>query len=307
MHTARYGLGLVMGLMLPWLASAALAAEIPSQIYGAWVLKVGSRNLYVLTLKPGNTATLPVAGDFARPHGASISGNVYWNVEEPTTDVMIAESRYDNGRLHLTMTTTDGSGEADYEFILRADGTASLARNGADKTYYLTRGAPNAAVAQDWDRSVRYLADDSAAPEIQRLYDADQADRQVWATGGSTAGGAQKDADRREATRKLLADRALQSGEDYEEAANIFQHGKTPQDYLLAHTLAIVAVGKGDKHATWIAAATLDRYLLKVGQPQVYGTQFGEGARKQYDRATISDALRTELRVPTLDEQDKRN
>jgi hypothetical protein len=29
-----------------------------------------------------------------------------------------------------------------------------------------------------------------------------------------------------------------------------------------------------DRRARWLAAATLDRYLQKVGQPQVFGTQY---------------------------------
>jgi hypothetical protein len=31
---------------------------------------------------------------------------------------------------------------------------------------------------------------------------------------------------------------------------------------------------KSDLDARWIAAATLDRYLQRIGQPQVFGTQF---------------------------------
>ena len=79
---------------------------------------------------------------------------------------------------------------------------------------------------------------------------------------------------------------------------------------LLAHTLAMVALKKGRPDAIWIAAATLDRYLQNIGKPQIYGTQFqtpngpGRTTQEPYDRATVSDALRDELDVPALKDQD---
>ncbi len=42
-----------------------------------------------------------------------------------------------------------------------------------------------------------------------------------------------------------------------------------PDDYLLAHTLAMIAVAKGDEGSLWIGTATLDRYLQSVGKPQI--------------------------------------
>ena len=42
----------------------------------------------------------------------------------------------------------------------------------------------------------------------------------------------------------------------------------------LRRGLALAAMEKGDAAARWIAAATLDRYLQKVQQPQVFGTQY---------------------------------
>lgn len=65
----------------------------------------------------------------------------------------------------------------------------------------------------------------------------------------------------------MLEAGALKTGEDFEDASVIFQHGDNPQDYLLAHVLAMAAMTKGDANARWIAAATLDRYLQSVKQP----------------------------------------
>ena len=61
------------------------------------------------------------------------------------------------------------------------------------------------------------------------------------------------DRERRLRTHILLASGALHTGKDYEWASFIFQHGDTPNDFLLAHVLAMAAVAKGDRQANWIA------------------------------------------------------
>jgi hypothetical protein len=113
------------------------------------------------------------------------------------------------------------------------------------------------------------------------------------------------DTERREQTRKLLAEGALHTGTDYEEASLVFQHSHAADDYLLAHVLAMVAVSKGDAAAIWIAAATLDRYLQTAGQKQIFGTQFTVRTdhtthtvtQEPYSKDLISDALRSQLGV----------
>ena len=65
----------------------------------------------------------------------------------------------------------------------------------------------------------------------------------------------------------------------------------------------MVAIRKGYSDATWMAVATLDRYLQSLKQPQIYGTQFptsdGKAAtQKLCDRGLIPDAVRPGLCVP---------
>jgi hypothetical protein len=113
------------------------------------------------------------------------------------------------------------------------------------------------------------------------------------------------DAVRRGRTHDLLMAGKLHSADDFREAAFIFQHGDTPDDYLLAHTLAMIAVAKGDEGALWIGTATLDRYLQSIHRPQIYGTQFTTTSHKKmsqdpYDQVLIPDVLRQELGVPEL-------
>ena len=122
---------------------------------------------------------------------------------------------------------------------------------------------------------------------MRKIYEEDQKDRSDE-TG---------DAKRREQVRQLISEGKLQSGEDYYYAAFIFQHGQRPSDYLYAHVLAVTAVNKGLHNAIWLSAATLDRYLHSIQQPQVFGTQFGSSTdsrddQEPYDRGIVSDALR---------------
>jgi hypothetical protein len=149
-----------------------------------------------------------------------------------------------------------------------------------------------------------------SSPQMLQVFKEDQADRNGATVDWSVVG--PRDEQRRATTRKLLADGALHTAEDFRAAAFVFQHGGEAGDYLLAHSLAMVAVGKGDRTALWIASATLDRYLQTVGQKQIYGTQFtrprtrgASWTQEPYDHELISDALRRELRVPTLATQAK--
>ncbi len=119
------------------------------------------------------------------------------------------------------------------------------------------------------------------------------------------------DAARRERTRALLDAGALQTGEDFRAAAFVFQHGSTPEDYLLAHSLAVTGVAKGSKQAAWIAAASLDRFLQSVDRKQIYGTQTrmmngGEPTLEPYDRDLLPAAVRAAAGVPSLAEQEAR-
>ena len=161
--------------------------------------------------------------------------------------------------------------------------------------------------AADWDANRTYAVQaesTTANVEMASIYEDDQKVRQNGpAIRADWDAIETADRVRRERVAAMLAAGALHTADDYRKAAFVFQHGDRSDDYLLAHTLALVAVAKGDQGAAWIAAATLDRYLQSVRQPQIYGTQFlGAGAaatQKPYNQQLISDALRTELGVPT--------
>jgi len=149
------------------------------------------------------------------------------------------------------------------------------------------------------------LADDE---EMTTIFVADQAARDhpatidwkvVWPA----------DQARRARTQALLDAGKLNTGDDFYHAAYVFQHGDEPEDFLKAHALAVVATARGKQDAVWIAAATLDRYLQRIGQPQIYGTQFlhppGEKwTQEPYRRDLLSDAVRAASGVPPLEAQE---
>jgi len=127
---------------------------------------------------------------------------------------------------------------------------------------------------------------------LKAIYDDDQNDRT-----NINAASMRRDAERREQVHRLLNEGRVQSGEDYFYAAMVYQHGQTPQDYLLAHVLAMTSVAKGDKDGIWLTAATLDRYLQSVKEPQIFGTQYFQWGKnpysqEPYDKDLVSDSLR---------------
>lgn len=108
-----------------------------------------------------------------------------------------------------------------------------------------------------------------AESEVHKLVMDDQDDR-IQDRPNTSA----NDAVRRKRVHELLNEGALRTGQDFSDAAIIFQHGTQPDDYLLAHVLAMIAVAKGDKNGREITAVTLDRYLQSIGQSQIFGTQY---------------------------------
>jgi hypothetical protein len=153
---------------------------------------------------------------------------------------------------------------------------------------------------------------EESSAEIKRIFAEDQADRQMNMAAMTSQQRLDwfnkigpRDTHRRKQVMDLVSRGALNTGQDFEDAAFIFQHGEMPDDFLLAHTLAIVAIAKGSAKSRWIAAATLDRYLQKNQQPQIYGTQYFIGpnqgdkfTQEPYNHPLVPDSLREAMCVP---------
>jgi hypothetical protein len=156
------------------------------------------------------------------------------------------------------------------------------------------------------------MAQADVSRELSEIYQADQADRQniQQLTPEQWSAIAARDEQRRARVMEVVGQAQLQSAEDYFHAAMVLQHGKEPEEYLLAHELATIAGFKDHKIGKWLSAATLDRFLQSLGRPQRFATQYrreenGVWTLEPLD-PSLPDAIRAEYGVPPLAEQSKR-
>lgn len=136
-------------------------------------------------------------------------------------------------------------------------------------------------------------------PELKAICDADQSDRKP-ADGGPIdwAVVSPRDVARIARVKTLYQEGKLNTGSDYFHAALVLHHGATPEDYLLAHELAVVALKKNAPDlASWLVAATEDRFLQSIGRAQRFGTQLTDPIVVD---GLVTDRLRGELNVPSL-------
>ena len=118
-------------------------------------------------------------------------------------------------------------------------------------------------------------------PELHEMYLADQKERVDLMGSGdlkhisleTALALTHNDSVRRKQVYTLLKDNKLRTAKDFSEAALILQHGNDTSDYRNAHELALASITLGNRDAKWLAAATLDRYLVAQKKPQKYGTQ----------------------------------
>jgi hypothetical protein len=310
MKSAYRSLLLLASLALAVSLHRASIAQTPQSATGQWTIQLGDRTLMVLSLSPSNGQSGPATGTLSRPtHLQTADAVSFSHVEGPTEDEPIVASAWKGDSLAITVQNPKDPGDkTEYHLTVKNETNAELRVEGSPlpTPLMLKRVTGTASVSDDWHSGETYSPDDDAPsnPEMKRIFEEDQRPRQAgpnidWSTVSKA------DAARRAETMRLLNEGALHSGEDFNRAANIFQHGAGPDDFLFAHTLAIIAIRKGYSDATWIAAATLDRYLLSIKRRQIYGTQFrtpkGKAAtQERYNRTLISDSLRRQLGVPDL-------
>jgi hypothetical protein len=146
--------------------------------------------------------------------------------------------------------------------------------------------------------------------ELARMYREDQADRTTpngkdidWTVVGP------RDKARLARVKEFYTQNRLYTGADYYYAAMILQHGGAPEDFLLAHEFCVVAIsrGKNDRDTKWLAAASEDRFLMNIGRPQRFATQYRADPvtapfRLYKVDAGVTDELRRALDVPSLAE-----
>src|ERR1700761_8754136 len=89
-------------------------------------------------------------------------------------------------------------------------------------------------------------------PSLTNLFESDQSARRGDKISWQEV--RQEDEDRRKQVRVMLNAGEVRTATDCFHAALVFQHGTEPEDYLLAHILAVNSVILGDRDARWLAA-----------------------------------------------------
>jgi hypothetical protein len=142
--------------------------------------------------------------------------------------------------------------------------------------------------------------------ELQKLYEADQGDRQNDNIDWSIV--SKRDSLREVRIYELLDSNKARTSQDFHNAAMIFQHGRDSVAYGMAVKLMRKSIELDSTANKWLLAAAIDRYLLSRNKPQIYGTQYWKmkdqpWELREIDTTKISDAERIEYGVETLSQQ----
>ncbi|HSR51141.1 MAG TPA: hypothetical protein VLV83_09965 [Acidobacteriota bacterium] len=149
--------------------------------------------------------------------------------------------------------------------------------------------------------------------ELAEMYKADQEARSDagkidWAKLSA------EDEKRRERVKEMLEAGLVKTASDHYHAAMIMQHGGEPEAYELAFELSSKAAEMDPDHksARWLSCAAEDRWLMSLGKPQVWGTQFkrpdmqSPWTMEPFDRDAKTDEERKACGVRTLQESEER-
>jgi hypothetical protein len=140
--------------------------------------------------------------------------------------------------------------------------------------------------------------------ELQALFDADQADRQIRPPDWSVVG--PRDRAREARVHEMLEAGLVVTALDYYNAAMIYQHAPGIEGSEMAHELAMISAALGNDRAKWLAAASWDRLLVRLDRGQRFGTQYtvdAEGTKTLEEMEPgVTDAMRAAMHCPTLEE-----
>ncbi len=142
--------------------------------------------------------------------------------------------------------------------------------------------------------------------ELFSIFFNDQEDRQVNEIDWGYVN--KRDSLRRSRVQELLDSNKVITSRDFKNAAMVFQHGKDSIAYRKAANLMKKSIELDSTMNKWLFAAATDRYLLSIGEPQIYGTQYKRNWDEPWrlgkiDSTKISDAERIKFGVETLAEQ----
>lgn len=161
--------------------------------------------------------------------------------------------------------------------------------------------------------NVRFDGEEDAAI-TSRLAELFAADQEARSHGLGAENGWERidleDGQRRVEVMAWLVQGKIRRAESLYQAAMIFQHGNCPAHFQLTADLAERAGQLDYPRARWLYAAAIDRYLMNLGKPQKYGTQFtntADGRWRLYEvDPAVDNAERARYGVPPLAEARKK-
>jgi hypothetical protein len=290
-------------------STSTIACENGASIEGDWILVADSTKIMKFKVEKNGDRNFEV--EWSRPEKFNVSKHSFYNVEGPSvTTKAVSKVEFDNKVAVIFEDPITKKASVNFVLQLR-DGTyADLKVLGSPSEDFKLQRDCSAAAFGNWDKNLRYnrTVYYQSNEELKNLFIEDQNDRKAK---NLTAEQIRLNDEKRSGRlREMIDGGMIQSGRDFYYAAFLLQHGKFPADYLKAHSFAVMSLARNEPDAAWIAAASLDRYLMSIGQPQIYGTQTmaandGGVTMEPYDRAVISDQLRAASNVPPLKEQEE--
>lgn len=185
--------------------------------------------------------------------------------------------------------------------LLEAETQSDVDQISGTRSFTVTKAAePLTKAAEPLEMSAAEVSE-----ELARMFAEDQSDRTMQPIDWEQVG--PRDTARLARVKQLYHGQAIQTGEDYSHAAMILQHSPSAEDHLLAHEFCIAAISQDGEKAKWftlwLAAASEDRFLMNIGRPQRFGTQYrvNDGIASVYETdPEMEDSLRRVFNVPPL-------
>ncbi len=106
-----------------------------------------------------------------------------------------------------------------------------------------------------------------------------------------------RDIGRRIRVAAIFAQGCFKKASDYASAALVFQHGNSPDHFYQTFIWANEAVKLGDESQRWLMAAGIDRYLVRIGHKQLFGTQFTRPAGGKWCLQPVEPSFPKSLRL----------
>lgn len=148
--------------------------------------------------------------------------------------------------------------------------------------------------------------------ELAKIVAADQEDRKDWdkKTADEMREVQKRDTKRRKRIGEIFGEGCFSKAEDYAAAALVYQHGNTPDHFYQTFIWSKRAVDLGDENQKRLMALGIDRYLVNIGQKQLFASQANKPNFKadtcwcfEPIESSFPDSLRKEISGKNLAEQ----